>query len=904
MSMPIGRLCAITLLLAGAAPGALVAQGITTSALMGTVRDPSGKPIAGALVRVSSPSLIGGERTLRTKENGTYRFAVLPPGRYRVVVEAPGFSPLTGSELLELGRSSTLNWKFAAASSAVVEVVGGAERQDSAPMTLTQNFNTDELATLPAERSIGGIMNLAPGVNDNKAWGGNRRENAYMMDGVNMSDPSGGTVWIFPNPDWFSEIQVGGIGASAEYGSYNGGFVNGLIKRGGNTFEGSLNAYYGDTKWQATSSNSKLEAADKAILPAKDWDIALNVGGPIVKDKLWFFASAERVQADESRPGALEPYKSSKTLFLGKLTWQVIPSATLEGLFEYDYMHVDRRGIDKYTLPVASVLEKAPNRSYGFTWTQTLDSDKVLTVKLLGYSGRYDLLPYGGNAAPLDAYDYYKGIEYYGNTTWMDRNYRGRTTLSATFDWFKTDLMGTGNHAFRFGLEREQSTDEERRSTPGGIQYSAYTGDNGSGGEALFTDEYMIGGGWNIQQRINRLAAFVQDEWKLNDRLTLRPGLRFEQFQARYYGASNLWDKKTLAPRFGFNLALTRDASTMLKGHWGRYFAAYSTYFIDRANETAKPKATYYDWQYGTQIDPLNPATWPVADPAHDTVNRVVGDVARVDPDAKHPYTDELTFSLEQRFKGALSAWTVSGSWVYRQFKDLLVRRDLTPDPTGTWTTATNPITGATIPIYESGLPADGHDYLVTNDDRAKRRYWSASLALDRRMADHWSFNGTYTRARSSGNVTRGDGYDDTFINPNNLTNADGRLPGYNDDEFKARFIVELPWAMRVSGTYTFLSGERWTPYYRTAKIPIRYYINTETRGSETYPSRSLVDLRLTQQVPFGKQVKAEAFAEVFNVFNSGTTLSWTERINSSSYLYPDSVETGRRLRLGCRITF
>jgi hypothetical protein len=902
-----------------AAPVALMAQSNTTSALSGVVKDPQGRPLAGALVRLSSPSLIGGERTVRSTENGSYRFAVLPPGKYRIVVEFQGFTTLVGNDTLELGRSSTLNWKFASGASATIEVVSADTSVDTASVNLTQNFKTEELATLPTDRSIGGIMNLTPGVNSNAAWGGNRRENAYMMDGINISDPSGGTVWIFPNPDWFSEIQVGGIGASAEYGSFNGGFVNGLIKRGGNDFSGSVNAYYGDTKWQAKSSNSALDPADKEINPAKDWDVAFNLGGPIIKDKLWFFLSVERIQADESRPGALVPYTNGKLLGLGKLTWQVTPNATLEFLAEYDYMKVEHRGIDKYTLPVASVQEISPDRTLGVTWTQTLGADKVLTLKAMGFSGRYDLLPYNGNAKPLDAYDTLNGIEYYNNTLTADWNYRSRVTASATFDWFKTGLFSAGDsHAFKFGIEREQAADEELEITPGGAQLNAYTDVDSLGNPALFTDYFMTGGGWNIRQRVNRMAAFVQDEWKLNERLTIRPGLRYERFQGRYYGAdSNLWDKSTLAPRFGFNLALTSDLSDVLKGHWGRYYAGYSTFFIDRAIQSAIPKEVYYYWgapadgYYGTQIDPLNAATWPVADP-NDPANtpyQINNNLSTVDPNAKQPYTEETTLSYDHKFSGPMAGWTLSASWVYRQFKDTIVRKDLADDSEGYWRTYTNPLNGGTINAWVSGIAQDAageylHQYVITNDSRAKRRYTAASVTMDRKLANGWSFNGTYTRAQSTGNVSRADGYDDTFASPNNQINADGKLPGTNKDEFKARGLVELPWNLKLSGTFTYLSGTQWTPYYRTGYIPTRQYIYTEIRGSERYPSRRLLDLRLTESINLPWKAKADVFVEVFNVLNSGSTIAWTERINSAYYLYPSTVETGRRLRLGFRLNF
>ncbi|HEX7554429.1 MAG TPA: carboxypeptidase-like regulatory domain-containing protein, partial [Geothrix sp.] len=278
----ISRFSALVLALV-ACPAALLAQSSTTAALTGVVKNPKGAPLAGAMVRVSSPSLIGGERAVRTAENGTYRVPMLAPGRYRIVVEAPGLTTLVSNETLELGKTSTLNWKFAAAASVTVEVIAAAS-EDVATTSLTQNYSTEDLATLPVDRSMSGIMNLTPGVNGKAAWGGDTGENAWLMDGMNIGDVSGNSQWLYANPDWFSEVQVGGIGAAAEYGNFNGGYTNALVKRGGNELAGSFNIYYADAAWQAKTSN-RYPGLNRDLQPGKTYDAAINVGGPIIKDK-------------------------------------------------------------------------------------------------------------------------------------------------------------------------------------------------------------------------------------------------------------------------------------------------------------------------------------------------------------------------------------------------------------------------------------------------------------------------------------------------------------------------------------------------------------------------------------------------------------------------------------------
>ena len=147
------RLSAFVLALV-AYPIVLMAQSNTTSALTGVVRDPQGKFIAGVMVRISSNVLIGGERTTRTSENGSYRIGALPPGTYRIVIEATGLNTLTGNESLTLGQTSTVNFKFAAAASATVEVVADQVQASGVETAAATTLSAATLDVLPLGRDV------------------------------------------------------------------------------------------------------------------------------------------------------------------------------------------------------------------------------------------------------------------------------------------------------------------------------------------------------------------------------------------------------------------------------------------------------------------------------------------------------------------------------------------------------------------------------------------------------------------------------------------------------------------------------------------------------------------------------------------------------------------------------
>jgi len=932
------RFSAIVLALV-AAPVALMAQSNTTAALTGVVKDPKGTPLAGATVRVSSPSLIGGERVVRTAENGTYRVPMLAPGKYRIVVQAPGLTAIVANETLELGKTATFNWKFPAAVSATVEVVASTS-VDVATVGLTQNYSTEDLATLPVERSMAGIMNLTPGVNGKAAWGGDTRENAWLMDGMNIGDVSGGGQWLYANPDWFSEVQVGGIGAAAEYGNFNGGYTNALVKRGGNEFSGSLNLYYADSAWEAKTSN-RYPGLDRTIQPGKTFDAAINVGGPIIKDKLWYFVSAWASQGETTPIGALASDKRSYQNFLAKFTWQATPNATLETLLEYDSLPETNKGIDNTVLPIASHNQVAPDRLFNVIWTQTLNTSTVLTAKVSGYSGNYEERPNNGNMPSLNAEGSLltasgdpNPLDYFGNNQWYRNNYRARIEGAVTLDYFKTGLFTSGDsHAFRFGLEQAQATNEDLKTPTAG--YQLYGWEYGSNVNGFLTPDLIdVGGGYNIKMHSNRTALYAQDTWVVSDRLTLNPGLRFEQYTARGYGqTSNIWDKKVVAPRFGGTISITQDQRNLLKFHWGKYYTAFSSWFVDRAYQEWIPTMSEYNWRTaaGDYLPDFNPLTTPSSQysPAilyPSNLLYTTNNISPVDPNAKQPYTEETTFSFEHKFEGP---WSVSATWVYREQKDILVRKDLADitsgaSATGNWQTETNWYTykgvSRDLTWWNSTVDPNnpnGNNWLVGTEPTAKRNYLAATLVIDRKWKDDWSLNASFTRARRYGNMGSADGYDGwaPYENPNFMINANGLLPGYNDYEAKIRGAVKLPWTMKLSFNFTYLSGQRFTPYVRTPYADgtagpggeggPRSYQFIAARGSEKYPSEHLLDMRLSKDFKFGKKADLEVFGQVFNVTNTGTTLSYgSERFGSSAYGIPSSVEQGRRLQLGLRLTF
>lgn len=917
----------ITCLLAASAGTALVGQSSTTSALAGEVRNAVGKPIPGATLHLTSEALMG-SRSLVTAANGGFRAPVLPPGRYRVTVEATGYATQVREIVLTLSNTISLNITLPEVAGATVVVADAATSLAAAPLGTNPTFNTELLESLPVKRDLTSVMNLTPGINGGVAWGGDRsNSNAYLIDGINVGDALYGTQYVYVNPDWFSEIQVGGLGASAEYGGFNGGYINSLVKRGGNTFDGSVNGYYSPDGWRSRPKLKDGRLKDTSI-PTKDWDMNMNIGGAILKDKLWYFVSAEKQYNSTAPVGAAAPVETLNPKYLGKLTWQVATNTTMDIFMSYDGLSREHRGINNLMEAVAAIKQDGTDRTYGLTVTQLM-GDSVLTVKASGYAGQYSLGEYQPGLASVGlGSGTYNGLNLFRNTRFHDAYLSARGTLSVVWDVYRSGLFSAhDSHAIRIGLETEQARAEQVSYRVGGLTYDG-TGVAATPTTPARVTTYRVtrGGDINIRENIDRNVLFVMDTWSLG-RWRIQPGLRYETFKGRGYGTATIWDTAVLAPRLGVTVDLRGDQRYLLKAHLGRYFDGLTGVYFDRVVPGAYSRTTTHAWGAApgyapTTFDINNPEAVP-----YNPVPLSTGtdtNTSRLDPKVKHPYTDEALLALDTRLG---DNWSLGVSAVYRKSNQLLGRNDenLTTNALPGNTVYDN-FTGRTIQVYGiTNVTTPGQNFVIRNQPGFHRSYTALTFSFDRKLAGNWSTGGSYTRALRKGNTNRSNGYDDAFANPNYQINFDGKLPGFNDDELKLRALYVFPWESTLSISYTYLSGEHFT---RTLSAPApaapaanaNYTIWAEPLGSSKYPGRHLLDLHAAHKVKLPR-LSIEAFADVYNLLNMGDAISYGSNTRSNAsraltaasagaalvsttYLQATAQEEARNVRVGVRFRF
>ena len=379
-------------------------QSKATGAITGTVYDDLGEALPGVSVTLSSPSMLG-ERTTITDVDGSYRFPALPPGVYSVRAEMQGFGTVVQENIrvtttvrltvdLTMKPSEIAEEVTVMATSPTVDV----KSTETASVTLTK----DLISNVPFSNFTTDIVNLAPGVSGNVAFGASTNTGvSYQMDGVDVSDPEAGSAWVFADPNIVEEAKVMGIGLPAEYGNFTGVIFNVVTKSGGNEFSGMLQAIYQGKKddspegfWQADNNEEYLDDFPDLTSPLeKISDFAANLGGPIVKDKVWFFLGGQFYRSQNYPAGFPEAvdYKQPRAFF--KVTAQATPTTNINSFIEYDAYNGVNRSSGSWVSPEACVDQESPDLVGNFALTQIINERTFFDLKGSFFHGYYYLDP-------------------------------------------------------------------------------------------------------------------------------------------------------------------------------------------------------------------------------------------------------------------------------------------------------------------------------------------------------------------------------------------------------------------------------------------------------------------------------------------------------------------------------
>jgi len=576
----------------------------TVSTIEGTVKDPQGSVVAGAQVVVKSATL-GIERTATSDAEGFYRITALPAGNYDLTISHTGFATRTFNDVeLTVNRTLTLDIPLeVGAVQGQVDVVGSAQLLNPTSSATGATVTPQQIREMPTNgRNYLDLMQLVPGVvvnrqanagsdNSTPVLGERAGNNNFLIDGQPNKDTfTGGAASQF-NQETIAEFQVLTAGFRAEFGQASGAIVNVITRSGTNDYHGLASIFFRNNVFD--SSNSLDPTLDEAPFLQR-WDYSFAGGGPIVRDKVFFFGSAERIRENRRLnfvfpTGTPQIARDFETQFDN-------PSRTFDtrGFFKFDEQ-LGRHSLNQsvsYTngnirefLPLSNATDLPSRRNdggarhllLGFSDTVLLGASGnpwVLTLRGSYRGDTIEVRPAHPEAGVGTTFNMFSSNNTGGLFGDLGSFSFGNNTSRVALDEKYTSLSANANkligeHNLKFGWNFLRTKVDGIESQILNLQLFATVPDFVNFGpfNAGFFTVTTVGGltpeANDIHLRNDYNALFFQDDWKFRPNLTLNLGMRWDY-------DSEFRTKSNISPRVGF--AWAAASHTVIRGHYGLFY--------------------------------------------------------------------------------------------------------------------------------------------------------------------------------------------------------------------------------------------------------------------------------------------------------------------------------------------
>jgi outer membrane receptor for ferrienterochelin and colicin len=972
-------------------PMALWAQQGTTE-LRGQLRDSQGGALPGATVVVRNQET-GMFRETISNDDGTYFVSGLVPGMYEIRAELQGFKTFTRRDVpLEIGRTATIDVTLeVGALTEVVTVTGAASTIDLTSKEVGGRVTDRELTGLPSvNRNFVGVIGILPGVipsistesfgSDSITVNGqDPRNNNYMLDGANNNDDVIGQragTQARTAIESVQEFQVITNQFDAEFGRTTGAVINAVTKQGTNTWRGSAFGYFQDAGLTERDFFAKLNDSPKPDTSQQQF--GGTVGGPIVRDKAHFFVSVERVRIDSgitiNIPARPEFNQTSTTetrvwntvlRFDNQLnannTWgvrwlredspqrnQLIGNVTAAASREE--FDVDQTVVGTFN----SVLGNTRFNTVRVAWTQ---EDVAFANPCFNTNGRNQ-----AGCAPTLAFQTFTDQQSSVAQARVNDAYQIEDTLS----WFVPGMRG--DHDIKMGVQwqHSQSVNDTQDNLNGTFTFNQNNGPFDPGNFRTYPDRFSVrvpGAGRSFNKN-QSLGAFVQDKWKMGDRLTLTLGVRYDLENTTMPETDNPlfddptdWpvDKNNFQPRLGFAYNLG-DNRTLLRGGYGRFYD--KTHFeLVNGVLTNTPFTTSFNRNF-----PLNNAdpgpiqgqrpTDPFLANGPVLTDAMRAEIARQfppgttvlnagatfdNPNRVLPYTDQLSIGAERQLRADLS---VSADYVHAFGRDQLMAVALNPTLRATPSiTSPNVRQGsATLSTINAALlgqypgvfrPFTGA--VTTFDNLGETDYDALMMQVEKRYSNNFMARVSYTLSYSRGN-TSGGGIPASPFQVLDDLNLDLNEGPTNFDQ-RHNLVVSGMATIPRTGGLTFgwvaraLSGQPFSIVDQTIDtdrngtladpLPAGSYsgegsnaISVENDGGRNGaygPGFFKLDLRLGYAIEVAQSRRIELFGEIFNVTNRANFATPSGDRSNANFLRVTGLSTSTNPRLvqfGARYAF
>jgi hypothetical protein len=913
--------------------------------IQGVVKDSQGGALVGAAVTAKSAG--GATVEAVTDATGAYRFAALSPGRYEVTAALSGFGPAKVANVdLRLGQVLAVNLTMNPGGlTETVQVVGESPLIDVKQSARATNLRGEDIEKMPKGRDFTTLVTQAPGANNETKSGGisidgaSAAENRFIIDGAETTDIRYGISGKRLITDFVEEVQVKSSGYAAEYGGSTGGVINAITKSGTNTFRGDVTAYYSsdalgmncgteaggycdgrDSLRRVPNDSSKAEYVSYPKDDWTRWDPGFDLSGPILKDKLWFFAGYQpRLETTNRTWTALSDgvsRTSTQNIKEHYVTVNVTgqPSASTRFRLAYNNNYFKREGnlptLDGATSPQANlaVTRTTPNwtGSANFDWTPTNKVYMSLRGSYFTYDdkdeGVYDKDRYvfgSSNVGMAGVPAEFQAPSGTQNQTTIFSNTKDKYTRTQVAYDTTFFFTGAGEHQLKAGVLYDRRANDTLYGETANL--ITFNWNRTVGGERGTYGYYTVRTNRTFPERgylevgkvsTNSWQLFLQDSWTIKRNFTLNLGLRTENEIAPSYAdpvygyasdAIKFGFGDKLAPRAGFAWDVKGDGRWKVYGSWGIF---YDILKMDLARSSfGGAKWTQYYFALDTPnwpslVDVPNCPADPTACPGQQLLFR----------DFRYPSNDAIQQGIKPM---KMQEFVVGGDHELSQTVSVGLRYvhkqvDRAVEDIGNLDAQGNE-------TYVIGNPGFGPNatYITPEEGRsitlpkAKRDYDAVELSLNKRMANHWSARASYMWSRLYGNYAGLSESDENGrVSPNIGRNFDYPLMSFDENaqpvfgdlatdrthQGKIQFVYDAPFGVAVGANWFLASGipiTREAAFIAGSNYPI-FYLGRTSDGRT--PFFNQLDLFAQYELNLGRgRTRVALNANLINLLGTNT---------------------------------
>ena len=949
------------------ASGALTFAQVQNGRIAGTVKDQQGAALPGALLTLEGQ---GPTQTFTADEGGQYRFLNVPPGSYKLTAALQGFQTVVRDGIVvAVGQNVDIPFALGVATvTETITVTGQSPIIDTKAMGTATNFSQDELSRVPNSRDPWALLRTVPGVTLDRvniagnetgqqasfvSKGGRQGDAVWTMDGVPITDmATAGASPTYFDYDAFDEIQISTGGNDIKQATGGVG-LNFIVKRGTNQIKGTARGYFTGEDLEATNLPDELKA--RGVTPEtadhnqQITEMGVDVGGPLLKDRLFFWGSIAQQDIRLYRQSAKGTDKTVLKTYNAKINWQ----ATQKDMVNFLFFNGDK--IKEGRAPGNALFEPASARyNQGNFYTDTplhglwKWEDNHIFSNDLFVTGKYAYYNTGFTLESIGPLTDQMGISALTGQTYGSTNAqyftRPQHTVNIDANHFRT--IGDQTHNFKFGFGWRRSDIFARTIYPGNgvVAYENSATDfrariyrEGAGtNRASYADFYAgdtIAFGrltFDVGARYDRQwGQAVASQTAANPAFSaLVPGIDFAGYAAPFH-----WNDIT--PRVGVTYALDEAHKSIVRASFSRnagQLTSVGTY-IGYSNPSSSAGYVEYPWVdlNGDHLAQTNEVqvTLPLIASGNgfNTANpTAVTSANQIDPDFKAPSSMGFIVGYDRELRPDLA---VSVNYNYSRVTNHpmtpfigLTTADWAPAPALTGTLPDG--TAYNIPQFipdANKVAAVGGGRLLTNFDDYLTTFNGIEMSLTKRMSSRWMARvaGAWNNPQEhydmaipvtdNGSPSRSDTFplvDGGQLAPRSAGSGSGDVFVNQRWNFNANGAYQLPWNMEAAAN---LFGKQGTPYplYRNASLgregSVRILLTPDI-DTNRFDTLWNLDLRLAKTIKFGGRGNLQLIGDLFNVMNSNTEITRERNVTATTFGVLGSNLSPRILRFGGRLTF